>query len=148
MAVLLLLAIAALALGFGWGMEEAWLVYAALAASVLAALTTVARLVAAGRSAGPEPTPEESTPGPSPEEVAEPPGSDPAPADGAVEESERIAPAADPLLDGEVVFLPRRSTFHRPECSAVLDRAVARGQRSDLEASGMTACRRCLADAH
>lgn len=71
----------------------------------------------------------------------------------AVEPAESAAPEAEPaalpvrIQDASpvaVVFVPGRTTFHAPECTSVQGKASSRGVRADLEAGGMTACKRCM----
>ncbi len=173
MVVVLLLVVAAVALGVGWGTEEELYVQIALGASVVAGLVVLWRIL--GTPTNPV--------GAEAEGEDDPAAVDDAAADAA--QGEGLAPvipatsaadadhraAADGVPDGpvaldsktadsidlsdgsrdlsdrsrdEVVFLPRRATFHAVDCSAVAGRPVARGSRADLEATGMTACRRCL----
>lgn len=168
MLVIALLMLAAVALGVGWATEEILGVQVALGASVLAAGVTVWRILDAARSRGVEQgegaevvadhpgrsavtdseadTDSEAHAGAGPGVGAElSAGADSEPTAAAeIDPVGAQEPAADVSPGDEVVFLPRRSTFHAPTCSAVVDRPVARGLRADLVAAGMTPCRRCL----
>lgn len=162
MVVVLLLVLAALGLGAGWLLEIAALVWAALVLSAVAAGVVLFEHVR------PAPDREAEDPGsdePGGDSIesgvgAESVATDVGPArldngsDGLIEAEGGASPAVeeaavvDPDIEAddadEVVFLPRRATFHAPGCPVVVDRPVARGRREDLVASGMSACRRCL----
>ncbi len=43
-----------------------------------------------------------------------------------------------------VVFVPGRTTFHRPGCAAVADKQTSAAERAELELGGMQPCRRCI----
>lgn len=61
------------------------------------------------------------------------------------ESADEGAPSlAAPEHVGRVVFVAGRTTFHAPTCAAVEGRPVSSADRADLEAGGMSACRRCL----
>ena len=80
-------------------------------------------------------------------------GADPATdvAEFATESEPELAPVSEPGAvpaepDGQlpVVFVVGRTTFHRSDCGLVQGKTSSRGVRGDLEAGGMTACKRCL----
>lgn len=133
MMVLLLIVLAAAALGTGVAADSEVLVYVALGLSALAAVLVVAaRVLPALRAV--EDAPDDLADG-------DPGGGVPPVAVGI-----EAAEVAEPSVAGEqpVVFVVGRTTFHRADCAQVEGKAQSSAQRDQLEAGGMSPCRRCL----
>jgi hypothetical protein len=135
MLTLLLLVAAAALLVIGYLSEQPGLVWTALVLSVGAALTVLIPWVVGRlrthRAAAGDTIEERPTLAPSEPALGAPEATTPEPSSGG---------SPDP----EVVFVPGRLTFHDPGCATVAGKGTSAASRAQLEAGGMTACRRCL----
>lgn len=126
MVVLLLVVVAAILLGHGYLTESQDEVIAAGALSLAAAaLVIVDRVRSRSRTAGATKDAVEEM-----DAADESDGSD---------ETDKPDDAGD-----RVVFVPGRTTFHRPGCVVVADKQTSAADRAELELGGMQPCRRCI----
>ena len=138
MLVLILIAIAAILLGHGYATESTDEVVAALVVSVVATLVVVGERVVARRRGVTGPgTPTAEGVAVDEDDVVE--------AAAVTDVESQSGPEADTEADDpEVVFTPGRTTFHLRTCPTMRDKPTSASTRSQLEAGGMTACKRCL----